>query len=295
MSNRRRGILKVSLGLLIGVVIAIRVITLAQGSKKTYNQVPAKETIIAMSYHYIREETLWNKILEFVTQDKELTTYTVYTEDFETQIDTLIEQGAYFATLEEIEEFQITGNFPEKCVWICFDDGDISVYEKAYPILKERSIPFTMYIIVGQVGNNNFNNLKLCNWDQLREMQESGLVSFGSHTYNMHYLEDDEAVFLDESNYEIFYEDIKKSKEVLEHELGVEVTSIAYPFGNTSDDVTEITKRAGFTNAFILAPHPITKASDAYYQNRYLISTECFYQIGLGQLDKNGTVAQLIK
>lgn len=254
---------------------------------ETYEEIPTKNVCIAMTYHYISDKTLWNTTFESLTQMDQLTKYTVDKDEFEKQINQLIEENAYFATLEEVKEFRTSGNYPDKCVWICFDDGEESVYRNAFQFLKEKQIPFTMFIIAGQVGNNNFSNLELSSWDELREMRDSRLVSFGSHTYDMHYLQDDKAEFFSEDLYDEFSRDIKKSRDVIKKELDVDVTSIAYPFGDTSDHLTTIVKEAGFTDAFILAPHPITTDNDQYYQNRYMITKSNFYEIVVPWLQKN--------
>lgn len=271
-------------------LIIIKIIWLIffnNGTVETYDEIPEKNVCVAMAYHYIGDKTLWSVTLEKLTKSEELTKDTVYKDEFEKQINQLVEANAYFATLEEVDTFKKSGNFPDKCVWICFDDGDESVYKNAFPFLKEKKIPFTMFVIAGQVGNNDFQNLKLASWNELREMRDSGLVSFGSHTYDMHYLQDKQAGFLNKDMYDEFDKDIKKSKEVMEKELGIEIKSIAYPFGNTSDDITEIVKKAGFDNAFILAPHPITQYNDPYYQNRYMIDKVDFYEVVVPWLHKN--------
>lgn len=254
---------------------------------ETYQEIPGGNVCVGMDYHYIRDENIWDSTFEKVTKSEDLTKFTVYKDEFEKQINQLIESNAYFATLEEVEAFRKSGNYPDKCVWISFDDGDESVYRNAFPFLKEKRIPFTMFIIASQVGNKDFNNLKLASWDQLREMRDSGLVTFGSHTYDMHYLQDDKAEFLYEDMYEQFKMDVKKSKEVMSDELGIEITSIAYPFGNTSDEVTKMVKEVGFKSAFILSPHPITQYNDSYYQNRYLIDKVNFYKIVVPWLKNN--------
>lgn len=272
------------------LLLFIKIITLIHNdndSTDTYEEIPKKNVCLALTYHYIRNPTLWNVTLEKLTGTKELTKYTVYKDEFEKQINELVEAKAYFATLDEIRQFRKTGNYPDKCVWICFDDGDESIYENAFPILKEKKIPFTMFIIAGQVGNKDFNNLELASWDELREIRDSGLASFGSHTYDMHYVDDNQAKFLNEDEYGKFAEDIKKSKEVIEKELGIDVTSIAYPFGNTDDTITKIVSDSGFTDAFILAPHPLTEKNSPYYQNRYLIDKNNFYKIVVPWLEKN--------
>ncbi len=281
-------ILKVVLFMVVIFIITIKLSSMSVLKAEDTNIVrgiSGKNEVIPLNYHYIRKKNTWNKGLEILTQDKELTTYNVYEDEFERQMDLLIEQDVYFATLEEVNYFRSIGEFPDKCVWISFDDADITVYERAYPILKERGIPFTMFVIAGQVGNDDFNNLEICTWDQLREMRDSGLVSFGSHTYDMHYLEDGEPMFTLEHNYEDFYHDIIKSKEVLEEELDMEISSISYPFGETSNDVTKIVIEAGYDAAYILAPAPINKDSGAYYQSRYLTSERIFYELGLNDMN----------
>ena len=79
--------------------------------------------------------------------------------------------------------------------------------------------------------------------------------------------------------YEEFKDDIEKSREVLKNQLDVEVTSLAYPFGETSDQVARSVSEAGFTGAFILSPHPVDSISNPYQQCRYLIDRENFYKI----------------
>lgn len=38
-------------------------------------------------------------------------------------------------------------------------------------------------------------------------------------------------------------------------------------------------KKAGFESSFILAPDQINSSNDPYYQNRYLVDRDNFYQI----------------
>lgn len=282
----KKKIVQFSIITFIFLLILIKVNTLIAKEKNEVYSVPPQNVAIALNYHRIRENNLWNKSIEFLTQAKEFTTYSVYKDTFEKQLDTLIENGAYFATPSELAKFSETGKYPKNCVWISFDDAEKSVYDIAFPILKERNIPFTVFVISSKVGSKDYNNLEMASWDNLREMRDSGLVTFGSHTHNMHYLEDDRAVFLDSNNYREFEKDIKLSKITLEKELNVKINSIAYPFGDTNDDITEITKNSGFEYAYLLSPNPITKDDSPYYQNRYLIDKNNFDKILIPWLTK---------
>jgi intercellular adhesin biosynthesis polysaccharide N-deacetylase len=276
----------ISFIILLGLKIISLLIKDDELLSETYEPIPKGNVCVALTYHRVRDYNLWNSTIEKLTNVKELTVYSVYEEDFEKQMDYLIDSGAYFATLQELNEFKEKGEFPDKCVWISFDDADISVYENAYPILKERKIPFTIFVIAGQVGSKDFKNFEMANWEQLREMRDSGLVSFGSHTYDMHYLEDDQAKFLNKEIYDNFKIDLVKSREVLEKELKVSISSFAYPFGESSDEVVKSVIEAGFKNAFILSPHIIDNSSNEFYQCRYLIDKNNFYKIVVPWLEK---------
>lgn len=265
--------------LVIGALIAKTVSVInspVNSSDEVFEKIPTENVCVILNYHRVRNENLWEKFMKKVLRPEELTNYSVTTEIFKNQIEYLIDNDVYFATLDEFEKFREEGSFPDKCVLLSFDDADETTYKIAYPYLKEKNIPFVVNVIAGQVGNKDFNNLELATWDELREMRDSGLVSFGSHTYDMHYLVDNKAVFLQPEESENFLEDIKQSKSVLESELGVEIKSITYPFGITSDLVTEKAKEAGFKEAFILAPHPVTLENDSYYLDRYLITESNF-------------------
>ncbi len=263
-------------------VLVWKLLSFQQTSEETaYTYVPIAQSDVCvdLNYHYVYDRTLATTLIENLTDTDDLTRYNVYSDTFEQQIDTLIEEGAYFASLPELITFHKTQQFPEKCVHLSFDDGDRSIYEQAFPILKERQIPFTMFIIAGQVGNPNFSNIDLLNWDELREMQASGLVSFGSHTYDMHYADENGAIFLNPALHDAFAKDLALSKQVMEHELGIPITAFAYPFGNSTPELVKVVKDAGFTHAFILTPHAIDYESEAELLPRYLIDSTNFDQV----------------
>ncbi|MCS0543202.1 polysaccharide deacetylase family protein, partial [Aeromonas veronii] len=190
----------------------------------------------------------------------------------------LKEHGATFVTLDELREAKKTRTFPEKCNWISFDDIDVSVYENAFPILKENKIPFTLFIIAGQVGKD-YSNLEMASWEQLQIMINSGLATIGSHTYDMHYFSGDIPVFFLEGHYQDFQKDLKLSKNTLEEQLNVEVKDFAYPFGNARADLVDAIKQSGYETASILAPRSFTSENDNYWMNRILVNQPVFDEI----------------
>ncbi|GLW55801.1 polysaccharide deacetylase family protein [Kitasatospora phosalacinea] len=73
---------------------------------------------------------------------------------------------------------------------LTFDDGFADTYETAWPLLKERGLPFTVYLASGLVGGPmrwEGSTAKGApatglSWEQLREMTASGLCTVANHT-----------------------------------------------------------------------------------------------------------------
>ncbi|PHS17574.1 MAG: hypothetical protein COA86_09815 [Kangiella sp.] len=115
---------------------------------------------------------------------------------------------------------------------ITFDDGHLSNYLVAYPLLLENKLSAEFYINTNMVGTEHFMS-----WDQLKEMNDSGM-SIQSHGHNHHY-------FSDMNDSEIT-EELKVSKELIESNLGNLVTVFAPPGGRTNKRVTRIAKSLGY-------------------------------------------------
>lgn len=82
---------------------------------------------------------------------------------------------------------------------------------------------------------------QLMNWEEAKEMQSSGMVSFGAHSANH--------VILDQVSLQEAEEEIIRSMQELENRLGVRSMCFAYPNGNFNKDLQCILKRNGFRGA----------------------------------------------
>lgn len=122
----------------------------------------------------------------------------------------------------------------EKAVMITFDDGYASNYTLAFPILKEFNAKAAISPIVKRIEDGVPGFLT---WDMCREMADSGLVEFGSHTYDAH-RESPRGIQRMEGESREAYEarmfpDLQTSIDLLEENLGREVCFFAYPHGQT--------------------------------------------------------------
>lgn len=129
---------------------------------------------------------------------------------------------------------------PEKGVVITLDDGDLSEYTRAFPVLKRYGYPFCIFIYTRAPGAPGFMN-----WDQIREIRRHG-GDVGSHTHTHPYL-------IDLSPHEIDQE-LTRSKKILESELGAEVRWFAYPFGQYDASCRDAAVKAGYTLIFTSDP-----------------------------------------
>lgn len=121
---------------------------------------------------------------------------------------------------------------PERAVMITFDDGYDTNYTLALPVLQEFNVGVVISLIVNHIDRQE---PKWLTWDMCREMSKTGLVEFGSHTYESHagrgiVRRDGES----REEYEArVFPDIEKSISLIQSEVGGEVLFFAYPHGET--------------------------------------------------------------
>lgn len=126
---------------------------------------------------------------------------------------------------------------PDKFVLLTFDDGYASNYLLAFPVLKEYGAKATISLITSRIDNGKPGFL---NWEQCREMAESGLVEFASHTHDFHIR--DEVLGIDRMDGETqeayearVFPDLERSIARIEEEIGQTPTAFTYPLGNMDD------------------------------------------------------------
>ncbi len=218
------------------------------GSEQAGKSYYYRDRVAILMYHHI---------------DTRESTATISPGRFTAQLDKLGELGYNFISLEQAAAFlDGQGQVPANAVVVTFDDGYDSFYRYAYPALKSRNIPAAMFVIVGHVGKNKGEIPKLT-WAEMQEMQRDG-YTFYSHTYDSHkYVpvsaKGAERPALAGRVYRAVYgretlaefrrriqEDLHKSKELLEQNLGRKVEFLALPYGAAGKDSINIAQQLGF-------------------------------------------------
>lgn len=123
------------------------------------------------------------------------TFHTVKPDKFEEQLFFLSRNN--YATLSADEFYEcIAGNKPirERSILLTFDDGWENVYSHVFPILNKYRMKAVCFLIPGLIDNININDRQtdvrergpnsnvLCTWDEIKEMHQSGVIDFQSHS-----------------------------------------------------------------------------------------------------------------
>ena len=132
---------------------------------------------------------------------------------------------------------ELFDNKNQRKILLTIDDGFLSFYENAWPILKEKKIPFILFVSTREVGSFNYMS-----WDQIKEVDKEEFVEIGNHSHTHEYL-------VDESD-KVIKEDIQKSINIFKEKLKKNSEFFSYPFGEYSNNFKNIIKTLGFKYAF---------------------------------------------
>ena len=153
------------------------------------------------------------------------------------QLSYLSTHNYHAITLDELSD-ALDGkiSLPQNPIVLTFDDGYRSFYDNAFPLLKKYNIKAVQFVIT-QVEDAP----AYLTWDQIIELDKSGLVEIGAHTRHHPNLPDlSQAAIRDE---------IKGSKDDIEQHIKHPVNWFAYPYGSYSSFIIQTVKDAGFKGA----------------------------------------------
>lgn len=153
--------------------------------------------------------------------------YVLETKEFEKQID-------LFSQLRKSEG---PGLWPE----VTFDDGHLSNFEYALPILLSRDLRARFFITVGWTGKKP----DYMGWRELRALHESGQM-IGAHGWSH--------TLLTHCASKVLGVELDKAKSVLEDKLGISITTMSLPGGRYNRRVLAACREAGYTQVYTSIP-----------------------------------------
>ena len=154
---------------------------------------------------------------------------------FEKQIVGLKNLGYDFITYEQLQKFKNNEiELKKKSCILTFDDGLEGAYENVFPIAKKYNIPFTMFIVINNVGQSG-----AITWEEAKEMQDSGLVTIASHS-----MEHPEFTSL---SVEDAVNNVNNSYSIIEEKLGKQSIKIfTYPYGLHKEEQNDVLWKEGY-------------------------------------------------
>jgi len=183
-------------------------------------------------------------------------------ETFERQMRFLKRHHYNVLPLETLVQLIKEENVPPKAVAITFDDGYKDNYAYAFPVLKKYNLPATIFIIVNEAGRPQADRLS---WDEIKAMQGSGLITFGSHALGP------EPLINVKSKEEVKMQ-VSGSKKILEQKLARKVNLFSYPEGMFDAGTRQLVIDAGYLAAVATKPGKKYSACDVFALKRIRIS-----------------------
>ena len=179
-------------------------------------------------------------------------------EIFKKHLKIIDEEGLEFVHPKNVKE-NLSNNKGKRKILLTIDDGLLSFYDNAWPILKKNKIPFILFVNTREVGSFNYMN-----WDQIQEIHQSNLAEIGNHSHSHEYL-------VNESP-EVIRRDIVKSINIFKDKLGENSKFFSYPFGEYSLEFKKIIKDLGFEYAFGQHSGVIDETKDLWELPRFPIN-----------------------
>ena len=124
---------------------------------------------------------------------------------------------------------------------VTFDDGHISNFEQALPLLAERGMQARFFITAGWTGKKP----GYMSWSELRALHTAGQI-LGAHGWS-------HALLTHCSPTELHHE-LADTRSTMEDHLGTPVTSISLPGGRYNQRVLAAAQQAGYSEIFTSVP-----------------------------------------
>lgn len=186
---------------------------------------PAPQGVLVLEYHHVSDDV-----------EDEGWAYTVPVADFKEQLDYLQAQGYTTISMQDFMRAKKgKQELPDKPVILTFDDGYEDNYTTLLPLLEERGMKATVYMVTNSIGRKGY-----LSWNQLRDMQNRG-IELGSHTANhqpLTSLERDKQA-----------EEMKLSKLLMEWNGLKTIFTFSYPNGAYDEGMPELLKENEYLTA----------------------------------------------
>lgn len=270
------------------LIVLICVITIAGigGTKLWYQNSVAVDAEVAKREGIEIPILMYHSILKDTNRSGK---YVITPSEMEADLQFLTDNGYTSIFMQDLIDYvNGNGSLPAKPVVLTFDDGYYNNYSYVYPLLQKYQAKAVISIVgtytdaYTETKDENPAYAHL-SWDNVKEMQNSGLVEFQNHTYNMHQNDKGRSGCKkkrgesDAEYREVLNKDIGKLQEEMQKHLGFTAPVFTYPYGSVSEASFPILKDMGFkaTLSCQEGMNYITRnPEDLFMMRRYLRSSK---------------------
>lgn len=183
-------------------------------------------------------------------------------EQFDAHLDYLEKNGFSVWPLERLVEDLRQGRpLPDRTVAITMDDAYLSIYKEAFPRLKRRGWPFTVFVATDPIDNRFSDYMS---WEQMREMERDG-ATFANHSRSHGYLVRHKKGESREQWRQRMKGELQHAQQRLQSELKRVPPLFAYPYGEYNLELAQMVAEMGYTG---FGQH--SGAIGPHYDFRYL-------------------------
>lgn len=195
--------------------------------------------------------------------------YFCYDTAFDEQMSYLRREGYTTISLGDFVAFQSGAKtLPAKPIILTFDDGFVSNYLHAFPILKKYGMTATIFMTVNRDAEN-FKKYAAVDAPltdaQLVEMSDCG-IAIESHSMTHRYLSELEP--------EVIRWELAESRKSLAETLRKAVRFLAIPSGAYNRTVKRLVQETGYEAAFCMLKGSNNRSSDPYALRRFVIARD---------------------
>ena len=165
--------------------------------------------------------------------------------DFEGILDLLAGSPSYsvLPLTTIVDSLKTGGSLPPGSVAMTFDDGYESVFVEAFPRLKRRGFPFTVFVCPEAIDTRIG---PVMTWDQLREMAAGG-ATIASHSNSHGHLQRRHGGESFQEWKARVEKDLLDSQSRIAEELGRPPDWLAFPYGEYDVDLLDVVEELGWT------------------------------------------------
>lgn len=193
--------------------------------------------------------------------------YQITAESFRKDLQFLSEKGYQTVSVSQLVDYTNgKGELPQHPIMLTFDDGFYNNLSIALPLLEEYGMCAVVSVVgtytdVNAANDPHSDQFSYLTWEDIQELEKSGRVEIGSHTYDLHSMEGRAGCSI------IFGEDVQAYRRLLTNDLqqlqdrmrdetGIVPKAFAYPYGYICKESIPVLKELGFVCSFTCYERP---------------------------------------